>query len=188
MLPTKLTLHHDTSPKYTHVFTDLVKTGFNLHCDSDYKRTDLLKVCDYTVPKSDADKIHKSLTQKCLAAKKQLQVQLRPYKHLVAGDGWYFCLLLISGNLQDANAITETKTEAMVRSITSDNTASLLDSGGSNYGNASLESTTAINASDAATTALATPTTSQLPTVILTAHDREMIALYGDLYVPHKER
>ena len=99
---------HSTKSKYSKLFNELLATGFSTHTDCEVKRTMLVKLVNGTseVAKREAEAIYKSIHQKATNSGTQLTQLLKPnqseikfqvYKVLKPNDGWYFCLLLLSG-------------------------------------------------------------------------------------------
>lgn len=178
---------HSTRPKYSECFNQLISTGFTLHIDCAVKRTELLKFLDSTEPKSEADKIHKSINQKLKQfvdfvnednPKANLSIQV--YKHLIK-DGWYFCLLLISGDFAN-----ETNRETKPSETENTNLETMgqdTELASNSNCTADISAPSEVDISVEVTKEYKIPKVSKVSRV-LTPYDIEMKALYGELYVP----
>lgn len=189
VLDTTINIRHSTKAKYAGFFDMLISSGFNRHIDSTVPRTDLLKVTSgaEALDNNLAERVHKSISQKArnfcesmnqLVTNPNEYITIRVYKHFIAGDGWYFCLLLVTG---DINKFVNTSSK-----ITSEPRGYMLDEPTS----VSIENANVTVPVPLVNilTAIPQPASKELPAVQLTEHDKEMIRLYGDLYVPDSKR
>lgn len=165
---------HSTKSKYSKLFNELLATGFSTHTDCEVKRTMLVKLVNGTseVAKREAEAIYKSIHQKATNSGTQLTQLLKPnqpeikfqvYKVLKPNDGWYFCLLLVSGE-ESLEGISKRTSDIDFVDTTSSSVLPNTEQ------DESIEQSTVVAEDD------------------LTDYDREMYRLYGDHYVPNKAR